>query len=239
MEWTPKDPDATVRYVIEWGEITPDTIESFTLTLASGTVTIGDTENDDTNVYALISGGVDGETSTFAHTITTALGQVIPRSITLRIVADADVLSPDSSITKGALVIRALGKIGIANYVFDTEAEEDVSALRQLDSMAARWQGKLEPFGYVQPDINGTSLPSDSAGIDEQDVDAFIYNLAELIAPDYGKTPAPGVIRNAADTRSDMFVRYAKRIEYRLPSRLPTGAGNDRPLGRRFFGRCN
>lgn len=236
MEWTPKDPDATVRYVIEWGEIAPDTIESFTLTVATGTVTIGDADNDDTNVYALISGGADGETATFDHTITTTLGQVLPRAISLRIVADADVLSPDSSITKGAITVRALGKLGIANYVFDTEAEEDVSALRQLDSMAARWQSKLEPFGYRQPDTNGTSLPSDQAGIEEADVDAFISNLAVLLAPDYGKTPAGVLNKQAAESRSEMFTRYARRVEYQLPNRTPTGAGNDRY--RRFFNGC-
>jgi hypothetical protein len=166
------------------------------------------------------------------------LEQEFTRSITLRIVADADVLSPDSSITKGALVIRALGKIGIASYVFDTEAEEDVSALRQLDSMAARWQSKLEPFGYRQPDTNGTSLPSDQAGIEEADVDAFVSNLAVLLAPDYGKQPAGALNKQAAESRSEMFTRYARRVEYQLPRRTPTGAGNDRFLGRRFFNGC-
>lgn len=233
--WNPKAPGETVRYTADWSEIDPDKIASFTLTVSSGTVAIGDTEFDDTHVYALISGGTDGETATLAHTITTQLGQVLSSTITLKVADDSDVLSPVSTITKGSIVIRALGKLAIANYVFDTEAEEDVSALRQLDSLAASWQGKLRPFGYLQPATNGTALPTDDAGIDEQDVDAFIFNLAETLAPDYGKTPSPMVIRRAADTRADFFIRYSDLPEYQLTRKTPTGAGNRIYPRRNFY----
>jgi hypothetical protein len=230
LTWNPKDPDETVRYIIDWSEIGDDTIESFTLTVSSGTVTIGDTDFDDTHVFALISGGADAETATLAHSITTTLGQVLEKTITLKIAADADVFTPVSTITKGMLIIRALGKLGIANYVFDTEAEEDVSALRQLDSLASSWQGKLRPFGYIQPATNGASLPTDDAGIDESDIDAFIYNLAEAIAPDYGKAVPPQVTKRAADERSTFLCKYQITAEFSLRPGTPLGARN-----RRFY----
>jgi hypothetical protein len=233
LVWNPKAPGETVRYTIDWGEIDPDTIESYTLTRSSGTVVIGTTDFDDTHVYALISGGVDGETATLAHTATTALGQILTSTITLKVVADADVFSPVSTITKGTLIIRALGKLGIANYVFDTEAEEDASALRQLDSLAARWQGQLKPIGYLQPSSNGGSLPTDDSGIDERDIDAFIYNLADVLAPDYGKSVPPQVARVAIETRSELFCRYANLQEYQLTGKTPVGAGNR--TNRNFF----
>jgi hypothetical protein len=234
---TPKAPGETVRYVISFPEIDPDVINTFTLTRTAGTIVLNDdSDNDESNIYALISGGADDETATFDCTIVTVGGQTLTRGCSLSIETDADVLGPDSSITKGTIVIRALGKLGIANYVFDTEAEEDVSALRQLDSLAAQWQGRTSQLPYLQPASNGTSLPGDDAGIDEADVDAFIYNLAEVLAVDYGKTPAGGLLKRSADTRADILVKYQVEREYRMPRRTPVGAGNDRYFGtRRFF----
>lgn len=234
MQWAPKDPDDTRLYDYDLSDIAPDKIDTAVFSRISGTVTLTQVDPGERTAYVLVAGGANGETAVLSLAVVTNLGQRFTRSVTLKITSDADVLSPDSAITKGAIVIRALGKIGIANYVFDTEAEEDVSALRQLDSLGSRWQGKLEPFGYIQPSANGQSLPSDSAGIEEQDIDAFVYNLAVLIAPDYGKTPSGTVIRTAAETRSELFIRYQRQAEYQL-TRFPTGAGNDRPMGRRFF----
>lgn len=234
MEWLAKDPDETRLYVIPWGEIAPDTIASFTLTRTSGTVTIGETDHDERSVSALISGGANGETATFEHTITTTAGQIIPKEISLRVTAGADSLSPNTSYTKGALGIRALGKLGIANYVFDTEAEEDVALLREMDDMMAEWQAKLEPLGYAQPLTAGTSLPSDASGIDQATVGAVVSSLAVRIAGDYGKTPAPNLIKTANSGRSIIFARYAKRVEMVPMAGTPTGAGHRYPM-RRFF----
>jgi hypothetical protein len=238
MDWTPKSPADARLYSYDLSEIYPDTISTAVFAVTSGTVTLEEVPPDLRAAYVIVSGGAASETAVLSLTVVTALEQEITRSINLRIATDADALDPASSITKGSIVIRALGKLGIANYVFDTEAEEDNSALRQLDSLAARWQGKLEPFGYVQPATNGTSIPSDSAGIREEDVDTFISNLALALAPDYGKSPAPGLAKQAAESRSEFFCKYARRFEYQLPNRLPTGAGNDRFLGRRFFPSC-
>jgi hypothetical protein len=235
MQWTPKSPDDVRLYAYDLADISPDTIQTATFSVASGTIVLTQVDPQPTTAYVLVGGGANGETASLLLTGVTTQGQSIHRTVSLRIVTGADALSPDSSITKGTLVIRALGKLGIANYVFDTEAEEDVSALRQLDSLAARWQGKLEPFGYLQPSTNGTSLPSDSAGIEEQDVDAFVTNLAVLLGPDYGKQAPGTLLKQAAETRSELFCRYARQIEYQMPCRVPTGAGNDRPLRRRFF----
>lgn len=225
MEWTPKPPADARLYSYDLSEIYPDTISTATFSRTSGTVALEEVTPDARMALVIVSGGVDGETSVLSLAVVTVFGQEFTRSITLKIAAGADELGPDSAVTKGTLVIRALGKIGIASYVFDTEAEEDVSALRQLDSMASRWQGKLEPFGYIQPASNGSSLPSDTAGIDEADIDAFVYNLAVALAPDYGKTHSGTVLRNAADSRSEMFTKYARQVEYQL-GRTPVGAGN-------------
>lgn len=224
--WNPKKPGETVQYDFIWSDIYPDTISTFTLTVTSGTVTIANSDYDPRIVYAWVEGGADGETATVKCEIVTEGGQTLDRTATLLISTTGDALEPDSTLTKGDLAIRALGKLGIANYVFDTEAEEDVSALRQLDSLASDWQSKLNTFGYIQPTTRGASLPTDDSGINAADEDAFIYNLAEVLAPDYGKTPAPFVLKRAADTRSTFFCKYAREIEIPLSEKLPVGAGN-------------
>jgi hypothetical protein len=233
MQWTPKSPEDARRYSFDLSDIYPDKIETATFTRTSGTVTLTAVDPDPRTAYVIVSGGANGETAVLSLAVTTVEGQSFTRSVTLKIKSGADDLSPDSAITKGTIIIRALGKLGIANYVFDTEAEEDNSALRQLDSLAARWQGKLEPFGYIQPAANGQSLPSDSAGIEEQDVDCFVSNLAVLLGPDYGKQATGTLVKQAAETRSEFFCRYARRPEIALKG--PTGAGNDRCYRPKFF----
>lgn len=234
MEWTPKPPGDTRLYSYDLEEIAPDTILTAVFTKTSGTVTLTASDPAERTAYVLVGGGANGETAVLSLAVTTALGQTFVRTVSIPIVTDADVLSPISTITKGEVVIRALGELAIANYVFDTEAEEDIAALKKLDMLAARWQGRLKPFGYLQPATNGTSLPTDSAGIDEEDVAAFVYNLADIIAPSYGKTVPPTLSRLAAESRSELFCRYANLIEYSLTDRTPVGAGN-RFSGRRFF----
>lgn len=234
MEWLPKDPDDTRRYSVDWSEIYPDAIVTSDFTVSSGTVTLSDEDFDPRLAFVLVAGGADDETATILNEITTLDGQTLSKSITLRIGEGVDVLSPVSTLTKGDLGIRALGKLGIANYVFDMEAEESVSLLRQMDTMAAAWASKLNDFGYRQPATSGASLPSDTAGIDEADVDTFVSNLALIIAPDYGKTPSPILIRQAMDSRSDLFIKYRRTQEVVMSRRTPVGAGN-RWFGRRFY----
>lgn len=234
MEWTPKPPEDTRLYSYDLSEIAPDTIQSATFTRSSGTVSLTAVDPDDRVAKVLVAGGANGETATLLLTVSTVGQQTIVRSISLNITTGADELSPDSTISKGEIVIRALGELGIANYVFDTEAEEDVAALKRLDMMAARWQGKLKPFGYIQPDTNGNSLPTDDTGIDEEDVAAFVYGLAEALAPSYGKSVPPTIAKMAAETRSEFFCRHANIQEYSLTRKTPVGAGN-RLRGRNFF----
>jgi len=224
--WNPKKPGETVQYPFYWPDIYPDTIESFTLTVTAGTVTIANSDNDPRIVYAWVTGGTDGETASIKCEIVTEGGQTLDRTATLLISSTGDALNPGSTLTKGALVIRALGKLGIANYIFNTEAEEEISALRQMDSLASDWQSKLEDFGYSQPATRGASNPEDASGINAADEDAFISNLAVQIAPDYGKTPSPFLLKRAAETRSTLFCRYAREVEIPLSEKMPVGAGN-------------
>lgn len=133
-----------------------------------------------------------------------------------------------TTYTKGKLVEMALEELGIASYVFDIEAEEDVAALRRLDLMVEDWQGNLSALGYVQPATAGTSLPSDLPGIDHSIVRAVILNLALEIAPSYGKLPSGRTIKAAASGFSMVSGKYALPVEISMPNRMPTGQGGRR-----------
>lgn len=140
-----------------------------------------------------------------------------------------------TTYTKGNLVEQALDEIGIASYVFDIEAEEDIAALRKLDRMCASWAARLSTdFIFLQPLTSGGSLPGDDPGVDDADVDAVVLNLALRLAPGYGKTTS-GELRSAArDAKNVLFGRYANNTELEMSSRLPMGAGNRR-LRRTYF----
>jgi len=232
MDWPPKDPDDTVRRSVDWSEIYPDTIASSTFTLSSGTVTFSDEQYSERETNTLVAGGTDGATQTIVNAITTVAGQILSKTISLLIGEGADI-STNTALTKGDIVLRALRKIGITHYVFDIEAEEQIDALRELDAMMDELQKDLEDFGYRQPATEGLTQPSDAAGIERWMLNPVIANLAVRLAGDYGKTPAPNVMRQAATGRADVLIRYQKRVEVQMPSRMPVGAGN-RLMGRFF-----
>jgi len=224
--WNPKKPGETVQYPFYWPDIYPDTIESFTLTVTAGTVTIANSDNDPRIVYAWVAGGADGETASVKCEIVTEGGQTLDRTATLLISSTGDALNPGSTLTKGAIIDRSFEDLARANYVFDVTAEERISALARLDSLASEWQSKLEDFGYIQPAVQGASDPEDAAGINAADVSAFSSNLALEIAGSFGKTPSPFLLKRASETRSTLFCRYAREVEIPLSDKMPVGAGN-------------
>ena len=124
----------------------------------------------------------------------------------------------------------AQGERGMPNLAL---SEEQIDALRELDAMMDELQKDLEDFGYRQPATEGLTQPSDAAGIERWMLNPVIANLAVRLAGDYGKTPAPNVMRQAATGRADVLIRYQKRVEVQMPSRMPVGAGN-RLMGRFF-----
>jgi hypothetical protein len=85
-----KDPNATLDYSWDWSawlaDSTPDdTISSFQIIVASGTVTIGSTGHLNGVVTAMISGGAAGEKAAVTCRITTNGGRIDDRTIYLKI----------------------------------------------------------------------------------------------------------------------------------------------------------
>jgi hypothetical protein len=78
-----KDPDETIRYMLDWTdyfEDIPDTITG-SLWSASTGISVSGSAFEGYETSVLVSGGVEGELYSVTNTITTEGGQTIQRSI--------------------------------------------------------------------------------------------------------------------------------------------------------------
>lgn len=139
-----------------------------------------------------------------------------------------------TTYTKGDAVIDALGDIGIGNYEFDIEAEEDVRALKKLDDLMSELQEGRADIGYDQPASAGASAPNDPMGVEQSVYGGIVAMLAIRLCPSYGKTP-PGDVRSRASRGLGLItVKYGPAVDMQFTSRVPIGAGN-RYTRRNYF----
>src|SRR5205823_3620714 len=74
--------------------------------------------------------------------------------------------------TKRALILSALGEIGLADYLFDASPEDLQDALDRLNRMAAQWDGQGIRVGFNL----GGGL-DDESGVPDSCEEAFYTNL--------------------------------------------------------------
>lgn len=128
--------------------------------------------------------------------------------------------------TKKQYIEQAFTEIGLAGYLFDITPEELQTALRQLDSMIAYWNGRGVRIGWpmsngpIDADINQETGAPDSANM------AIYCGLAVMMAPTFGKTVAAET-RFFAKQGYDLLLSIAAQpMEKQFPGTLPAGAGN-------------
>lgn len=129
------------------------------------------------------------------------------------------------SYTKRQLVQGAFEEIGMADYVFDLQAEQLQGALRRLDSMMAEWTGRGVSLGYMVPSVPDNSDISEDSGLPDWAANAVILNLACRIAPTYGKIILPQTQNGAKMALDTVMNNVTKTYPVQFPSSLPTGAG--------------
>jgi hypothetical protein len=137
---TPKRSTETVRYTFDFLKaLQGDAIETYTVTVTSGTVTLpaADIVNTGTAIAANVVGGADGVTQTIHVVVNTAASQVLERDYTVLVSDDAIAVFPSTS-TKRLLVEVAFEEAGLAGYEFDATPEEHASILRRLRSAYGR-----------------------------------------------------------------------------------------------------
>lgn len=134
--------------------------------------------------------------------------------------------------TKLELVGAAFEEIGLAGYEFDLTADEQASALRKADALAAYWNGMGVRIGYALPSTPGSSDINDQSGITDNAYQAFATALAIRLAPSFGKTVTPETkvaAKQAYDALVARLMSDPPRVQ--LPGTMPAGAGNRRFRG--------
>jgi hypothetical protein len=137
--------------------------------------------------------------------------------------------------TKLQIVQKALGKIGLASYVFDPSPEQLQAALEQLELLATEMDGIGIRKGYSL----GTDISAES-GLPDTAVNPFAILLAVELAPDYGKQIAPSLQASVPRARNALMVtnNVIPRMVY--PGTLPIGVGNRQDVRQRaYFQDCD
>lgn len=134
--------------------------------------------------------------------------------------------------TKRQLLDQMFEEIGIAGYAFNLTPDEQMSALRRLDSLMAQWDGKGIRIGYALPSSMQASDPDQDSGIPDTAIAAVVLNGAVRLAPMYGKTLQLETIREAKVAYLDLLSRSMTTPQVQLQGNLPRGAGN-KPWRRR------
>lgn len=127
--------------------------------------------------------------------------------------------------TKRQLIYQAYEEIGLASYVYDIQPEQEMSALRRMDAMLAKWDAKGVRLGYpVASDADGSDLDQ-SSGIPDWANSAVYKNLAVGLAGSVGKQPTMQLMKDAKEDYDTLLYRSAVPRE-RRSDRMIAGAGN-------------
>ncbi|WP_207791147.1 packaged DNA stabilization gp4 family protein [Allosphingosinicella flava] len=125
---------------------------------------------------------------------------------------------------RGTIFSDAFEAIGIANYVFDTTAEEQASAARRLDAMMAQWDEEGITLGYTATD--GDPQPDVEMTTPAYADDAIALNLALRLAPSFGKEPMPSV-KGEAKRAYGLVVAKTLQTPAMHGTRVPIAGGGN------------
>lgn len=142
------------------------------------------------------------------------------------------------SYTKRQLIEQAFTVLGMPAYIFDMQPEQEESALWRLDMMIAEWDRRGVRLGYPLPTSPDDSNIEAESNAPDTAVMGIVYNLALLLAGDYGKQIPPSVMTAAYQAKQSLFISAAKPLSQVWPSTMPMGAGNKpwRSYGYQFAG---
>lgn len=225
----PKQPSEVALYALDLAlalKPTGDTVESYTLAVSAGTVTVSDDWADDHAVYATVAGGANSETAALLLTAVTTLGQTLKRSYSISI-SNTAVSSDRSTSTKQQILNMAFEEIALAGYEFDVTAAETSSALRRLDALMAEWNGPGVniPISYNFPAALGGSSAADASGIPDFAFNAVGIALALAVMPVIGKTMSPETRLRMGQGMNALRAAYAQIPDRQLPASALRGAG--------------
>lgn len=227
LRWRSKTPDEIVEREINWsGALNGDYIDTHSLTVEDGTLTLGTPTVGTELVTVELSGGEEG-TVILLDQITTGDGRTLQQIITVEIVeatADDTPAFP-STASKLTIIKMAFEEAGLPGYTFDHTPEEVSSALRKLDGMMADWESQSLYLNYNFPSAFGEGDPDEASGIPDFAVATAAMALAVRIAPGIGKTMGADAKRNLNAGMIQLRAKVATIPERKLQRRTPRGAG--------------
>lgn len=143
------------------------------------------------------------------------------------------------SWTKRQLIAEAFSELGLQGYEFDISPEEQLTALRRLDSMMATWEEDGIRLGYMLPATPQEADPDNDSGIPDTAAETVYLQLAIRIGPSFGKQ-LNAITRKTATEGYARLLRRASVIPQMSRARVQAGAGNRRyGLGRVFIAQQN
>lgn len=224
--WPPKDPDETVKKVVDWSdEIGTDTIASYTM-VPTGTASVLKSEQSGRAIAFWITGGTDGTTTTFLHTLTTSTGQVLERSFSLYVESGADSFR-QTSTTKRQLVEQMFTECALNGWEYDLDPSEKDTALTRLDMLMWELRGQGCELGYNFPTAIGGGDLDDPLGCPDQAFSGLALLGAERLCPTMGKRMSPeSRIALRAAMRAVMASVEVLVPTMRLSQGTPLGSGN-------------
>jgi hypothetical protein len=135
------------------------------------------------------------------------------------------------SYSKRQFVEGALAEIGLSNYQFDVEPQQQELCLRRLDSMMAEWNSIGIRIGYPIPGSPENSDLDAETNVPDAANNAIETNLALRISPIFGRQPMPETTKAAKIGYDALLSWTSTPPEMVLPNTLPAGAGNKRIPG--------
>ena len=127
--------------------------------------------------------------------------------------------------TKRDFVMQAFDAIGLGSE-YDLDPEQLQSALRKLDAMMGMWDAKGIKVGYPLAQTPGNSDLDQDTSVSEECSEAIYTNLAQRIAPAFGKMISPGLQIIAKQAYDSLLIKAAQPGQMQYPGNMPLGAGN-------------
>ncbi len=229
ISWASKDASEVRNYRYSWlGRLNGAEIDTATLTVESGTVTLTNVTNTINAISATVTGGADCEDAVLLSTIVTndAEPQTLEETITLKIRPSYLLNAGPSTSTKRQLIEMAYEECSLAGYEFDVTPEEQFSALRQLDALMAQWTAESMDLGYNAPATFGAGDLEDYTGIPDAAITGAAITLAMAKAPAMGKTMSAETRGRLSKAMLVIRAMCAQRREMGWARGTPAGAGN-------------
>lgn len=131
------------------------------------------------------------------------------------------------SYTKRQIITEAFAEIGLGPYQYDRRPEDDQTALRRLNALAAEWSAAGVDLGFPSNNTPGTDDLDADSQVPPHLVRGLICALAVDLCPGYGKAPNPATVRAAA-TAKDLALSQSVEVPSAVMDRqsVPAGAGH-------------